>query len=66
MPKKKKSEWEGEEAPECPNNSRHDGLTPDPNGAWRCNQCFEERKPRSREAYRWAFVQKQKGEAAHE
>ena len=62
MAKKKKSEWEGDPAPGCPNNSRHDGLVPDSSGAWRCEQCFEERKPRGREAYRWAFVEERKNE----
>jgi hypothetical protein len=54
--KKKKSEWEGSPAPECPNSTRHDGLTPDANGGWICEECRESHTPRSREAYRWAFA----------
>ena len=57
MPKKKKSEWEGVPAPECPNNSRHDGLAPDEKGGWVCAECKELHGPRSREVHRWAFAE---------
>jgi len=55
--KKKKSEWEGAPAPECPNNSRHNGLVPHERGGYVCEECLEAKTPRSREIYRWAFAE---------
>ena len=55
--KKKKSEWEGAPAPECPNNSRHNGLVPHERGGYVCEECLEAKTSRSREIYRWAFAE---------
>lgn len=57
MAKKKRPEWEGAPAPECPNNARHDGLVPDPKGGWLCEECRESHGARSREVHRWAFAE---------
>lgn len=54
MPRKT-SEWEGPPAPRCPNNNKH-GLTPDALGAWVCEKCRDAHRPRSKTAYRFAFV----------
>ena len=53
--KKKTSEWQGDPAPRCPNNAKH-GLIPSPYGAWVCEACQDAHKPRSKTAYRFAFV----------
>lgn len=50
---KKRSDWQGEDWPECPNNSRHGQMQPDPNGGWFCDECKAAHTPRSRETYRW-------------
>lgn len=55
MSRKRTSEWESGQWPVCPNNSRH-GLTPDPNGAWVCEECKAAHKPRSKTPFRFAFV----------
>jgi len=60
MGRKSKSALNGGEYPPCPNNPRHGGLVPDRLGGWTCEECFDDKKPRGREAHRWAFEGKAK------
>lgn len=60
MNTKSKSALSFGEFPPCPNSPRHEGLVPDRLGGWSCEECFDEKKPRGREAHRWAFRGKAK------
>ena len=59
---KKRSEWQGQDWPVCPNNARHIGLVPDKNGGWVCEECRDNRTARSREPFRWAFAERKNHE----
>jgi hypothetical protein len=47
--------WQSAARQKCPNNARHGELRPHPKGAVYCRECLAAKKPRSREATRWAF-----------